>query len=158
MGGVPTFFMMKGGGGEFVITAKTRAESIKEVTSMKSLSVKLAVILLVMGLIICYTAALAAEWKEFAKATTGDFHYDAASISYPSEGLLRVWIHNGAKKETNLVEINCKDKSYHVLDVIQYDQAKRVKSRETYYDNPRHNWYNISPKSVVEPLHLFLCP
>jgi hypothetical protein len=150
--------MMKGGETEIFMTVKRRAESKKEVTYMKSLSVKLAVILLVMGLTICYAKAWAAEWKEFTEATTGVFHYDAASISYPSEGFLRVWIHNVTKNETNLVEINCKDKSYHILDVIQYDEADRVKSRETYYDNPTHNWYNISPGSVPEPLYIFLCP
>jgi hypothetical protein len=149
---------MKGGETEIFMTVKRRAESKKEVTYMKSLSVKLAVILLVMGLTICYAKAWAAEWKEFTEATTGVFHYDAASISYPSEGFLRVWIHNVTKNETNLVEINCKDKSYHILDVIQYDEADRVKSRETYYDNPTHNWYNISPGSVPEPLYIFLCP
>jgi len=125
---------------------------------MKSISVRLAVVLLVMGLTICYAKAWAAEWKEFAEATTGVFHYDAASISHPSEGLLRVWIHNVTKDETNLVEINCKDKSYHVLDVIQYDETNRIKGRDTYYDNPTHNWYDISPRSVIEPLYIFLCP
>jgi len=125
---------------------------------MKSLWTKVVVILFVMGLTLFCAKAWAAEWKEFAEATTGVFHYDAASISYPSEGFLRVWIHNGTKNETNLVEINCKDKSYHVLDVIQYDETNRIKGRDTYYDNPTHNWYDISPRSVIEPLYIFLCP
>ena len=125
---------------------------------MKSLSVKLAAVLLVMGLTICYTKAWSAEWKEFAEATTGVFYYDTANISHPSEGVLRAWIHNVTKNETNLVEINCKDKNYHVLDVVQYDKANHLENRETFYDNPTHNWYDISSGSVVEPLYLFLCP
>jgi hypothetical protein len=125
---------------------------------MKSLSVKLAALLLVMGLTICYTKAWPADWKEFAEASTGVFYYDTANIIHPSEGILRVWIHNMTKNETNLVEINCKDNNYHVLDVVQYDKDNRVESRETYYDNPTHNWYGISPGSVVEPLYQFLCP
>lgn len=125
---------------------------------MKSLSVKLAVVLFVMGLTICYVTAWAAEWKEFAEASTGVFHYDAASISSTPEGFVRVWIHNVTKQETNLVEFNCKERRYHVLDVIQYDQARRIKSRETYYDNPSHNWYDIPPDSVPEPLYEIACP
>jgi len=125
---------------------------------MKSLFAKLVLIFITMGLTICYGKAEAAEWKEFAEATTGAFHYDAASISSTPEGFFRVWIHNVTKQETNLVEFNCKERSYHVLDVIQYDEANRVKSRETYYDNPTHNWYDISPKSVPEPLYKIVCP
>jgi hypothetical protein len=116
------------------------------------------VIFIVLGLTICLGKAQAAEWKEFTEATSGVFHYDATSISPTSEGFVRVWIHNVTKQETNLVEFDCKKKSYHVLDVIQYDEAKHIKSRETYYDNPVHNWYDISPKSVPEALFEIVCP
>jgi hypothetical protein len=136
-------------------TVKSRTKSKKEVTCMKSLPVKLAVILLVMGL--CYAKAWAAEWKEFAEATTGVFYYEAESISSTPEGFVRVWIHNETKQETNLVELNCKERTYHVLDLIQYDEANRIKSRETYYDNPTPSWYHISQNSVPEPLYYTLC-
>lgn len=125
---------------------------------MKSLFAKLLVIFIVLGLTICFGKAQAAEWKGFAEATTGVFHYDASSISSTPEGFVRVWIHNVTKQETNLVEFNCKKRSYHVLDVIQYDEAKRIKSRETYFDNPTPNWYDISPKSVPEYLYKIVCP
>jgi len=125
---------------------------------MKSLSAKLVFIFFVIGLTICYVRVWAAEWKEFAVATTGVFHYDAASISSPSKDFARVWIHNVTKHETNLVEFNCKERSYHVLDVIQYDEANRMQSREDYYDNPTPNWLKISPKSVPESLHKIVCP
>ncbi len=124
---------------------------------MKSLSAKLGVILLGVGLTICSAKAWgAADWKEFAEATTGVFRYDAASISSPSEGLVRVWIHNVTKNETNLVEFKCKDRSYQVLDAVQWDEAYRIKSRELYYDNP--NWLKISPRSVPEALYKIVCP
>ncbi len=123
---------------------------------MKSLSVKLAVILFVMGL--CYAKAWSAEWKEFAEATTGVFYYETASISSTPEGFVRVWIHNATKQETNLVELDCKERRYHVLEVIQYDKANRINSRETYYDNPTPSWYDISQNSVPEPLYYSLCP
>ncbi len=122
---------------------------------MNSLSVKLAVILLVVGL--CYAKTWAAEWKEFAEATTGVFYYEAASISSTPEGFVRVWIHNATKQETNLVELDCKERKYHVLEVIQYDKTNRINSRETYYDNPTPSWYDISQNSVPEPLYYTLC-
>jgi len=124
---------------------------------MKSLFAKLVLILVAVGLTNFYGEAGAAEWKEFAEATTGVFRYDAASISSTPEGFVRVWIHNVTKQETNLVEINCKERTYHVLDVIQYDEAGHIKSRETYYDNPTPSWYHISQKSVPEPLYYTLC-
>jgi hypothetical protein len=150
--------MTKGGGTEIAMTVESRAELKKEGTYMKSLTVKLAVILLAMGLTICYAKAWAVEWKEFAEATTGIFHYDAASIRTTPEGFVRVWIHNVTKHETNLVEFNCKARGYRVLDVIQYDKTNRIQSRETYYDNPTPHWHDISPKSVPEPLSVIVCP
>jgi hypothetical protein len=125
---------------------------------MKSLFAERVVIFIVLGLTICYGKTWAAEWKEFAEATTGVMHYDASSISSTPEGFVRVWIYDMTKQETTLVELNCKERSYHVLDVIQYDEAKRIKSRETYYDNPTSKWYDISPKSISEPLSKIVCP
>jgi hypothetical protein len=150
--------MMKGVEVKIVLTVRIGTDSMKEVTCMKSLSFKFGVVVFVMGLTICHGEVWAAEWKEFAEATTGVFDYDAANISSPSEGFVRVWIHNVTKHETNLVELNCKDKRYHVLDVIQYDEAGRMKSRDTYYDNPTHSWLDISPESVPELLYVILCP
>ena len=122
---------------------------------MKLLSSKLAVIFLVVGLTICCARAWGADWREFAEATTGAFHYDAASVTTPSKGLVKVWIHNVTKHETNLVEFSCMAASYRVLDVIVYDASGRIKEREDYYDNS--SWLSISPKSVLEPLHEIVC-
>jgi hypothetical protein len=124
---------------------------------MKSLFTKLVLVVVVVGFTTLYGEARAAEWKEFTEATTGVFRYDAASISSTPKGFVRVWIHNVTKQETNLVEFNCKERNYHVLDVIQYDKANRIKSRETYYANPTPNWYGISAKSVPEALYEIVC-
>jgi hypothetical protein len=125
---------------------------------MKSLFAKLVVIFIIVGLTYSYGKAEAEDWKEFAEATTGIFQYDAASKGLTPEGYVRVWMYNVTKRESNLVEFNCKEKTYHVLDVIQYDEARQIKNRETYYDNPTHNWYDISPKSVPEALYEIACP
>jgi hypothetical protein len=124
---------------------------------MKSLFAKLVLILIVLAVTNYHAKAKAAEWKQFAEATTGIFYYEAASISTTPQGFVRVWINNVTKKETGLLEFNCKERRYHVLEVIQYDEANRIKSRQTYYDNPTPNWFDISPKSVMEPLYEIVC-
>jgi hypothetical protein len=125
---------------------------------MKSLSPKWGVILLAVGLTVCSARAWSSDWKEFAEATTGVFRYDAASISSRPEGFVRVWINNITRNETNLVELNCKDRSYQVLSVVQWDEAYRIKNREDYADNPEPNWLKFSPKSIPEALYQIVCP
>ena len=122
---------------------------------MKSSWIQLGVILLLAGLMLSYSNAWGADWKEFADATTGTFYYDATGISSPSAGMTRAWIHNATKHETSLIEFNCKGGSYRVLDVVEYDAAGRIKSRQDYHDNP--NWMTISPKSVPESLLPIVC-
>ena len=78
---------------------------------MKSLWFRPALILFVIGLSVGYGKGWAAGWKGFAEANTGAFRYDAASITSPSGGLVRVWINNTTKNETNLVELNCKERT-----------------------------------------------
>ena len=125
---------------------------------MKSLSAWMGVFLLVVGLTICSSGVWGADWQEFAEATTGVFRFDAASISRPSEGLVRVWINNMTKNETNLIEIKCKDRNYQVLSVVQWNQAYQVKSREDFYNQPNPNWLQISPRSIPEALFDIVCP
>ncbi len=125
---------------------------------MKSLFAKAGVAVLVVGLTICSSMAWGADWKEFAEATTGVFLYDAASIHSPSQGLVRVWINNRTKNESDLVEFNCTDRTYQVLDVVQWNEARQIKSRESYYDNAKPNWLQISPGSVPESLCKIVCP
>ena len=123
---------------------------------MKLSSSKLGVIFLVMGFTICYTRAWGADWKEFAEATTGIFYYDEGSVTSTSKDFYRVWIHNTTQHETSLIEIDCKEKNYRVLDVVEYDEADRIKTRYDYYDDL--SWLGIFQKTVPEPLHSILCP
>jgi hypothetical protein len=125
---------------------------------MKLSSSKLGFIFFIMGLVICCARAWGADWKEFAEATTGIFYYDAASVTSPSKDFYRVWIHNTTKNESSLIEIDCKEKNYRVLDVVEYDETNRfkVKARHDYYDNT--SWLVISQRAVPEPLHSILCP
>jgi hypothetical protein len=123
---------------------------------MKSLSIRLGVMFFIIGVFFCCVEAWGADWKEFAEATTGIFYYDEGSVTSPSMDLYRVWIHNATKHETSLIEIDCKEKNYRVLDVVEYDETNRFKVRYDYYDNT--GWLVISQRTVPEPLHSILCP
>jgi hypothetical protein len=122
---------------------------------MKTLSAKLGIMVLAVGFTLCCGIAWGADWKELAETTTGVFEYDAQSVSSSPQGFVKVWIYNATKREGSFIEINCKAKSYHVLDVVQYDQDRRVTNRNDYYENP--TWTNISPGSIPEALQKIVC-
>jgi hypothetical protein len=122
---------------------------------MKTLSAKLGIMVLAVGFTLCCGIAWGADWKELAETTTGVFEYDAQSVSSSPQGFVKVWIYNATKREGSFIEINCKAKSYHVLDVVQYDQDRRVTNRNDYYDNP--TWTNISTGSIPEALQKIVC-
>ena len=124
---------------------------------MKPLCVKLGVILFVAGLTICETWAWGEDWREFAEATTGIFFYDKESVKSIPPWVFRVWIHNTSKRETSLIEIDCKEKDYRVLDVVEYSEAGSITDRHMYYDDDP-GWLPISQRTVPEPLHSILCP
>jgi hypothetical protein len=123
---------------------------------MKRSATKLGAFFLALGFTLCHTEVWSADWKEFAETTAGIFYYDKASVTSPSRGFFRVWIHSVNKHETSLIEINCREKDYRVLDVVEYDETDRMKDRFDYYDNP--DWLVISQNTVPEPLHSILCP
>ncbi len=124
--------------------------------SILSLCVEGGLILLVLGLALAPGAVRGTDWKEFTEATTGVFYFDADSVRSPSEGVVRVWIHNGTKRESTLLELNCRENSYKVLDVTDYDQSLAIKSRGDYYDNPE--WLPMPSKSIPELLKTIVCP
>jgi hypothetical protein len=129
--------------------------SKQEVDYMKTLSAKLGIIFIAAGFTLCCGTVSAADWREFAEATTGVFQYDAQSVSSSPQGFVKVWIYNTTKREASHIELNCKGRSYHVLDVAQYDQAFQITSRSNYYDNP--TWLNVTPGSVPEALQKIVC-
>jgi hypothetical protein len=134
---------------------RLRKRSQQEVIHMKTLLSKLGIMFLAAGLTLCCGTVWAADWKELVEATTGAFQYDAQSVSSSPQGFVKAWIYNATKREGSFIEINCKEKRYHVLDVVQYDQDRRVTSRNDYYDNT--TWLNISPGSVPEALQKIVC-
>lgn len=122
---------------------------------MKAFPFKVMVVLLTLGMISSFSNVGAADWKVFARGTTGVFHYDAESVRSPSQGAVKVWIHNSTQHITYLAEFNCPEGSYRVLDRVEYGEGDQVKTRDTYYENT--NWVTIPSGSVLEDLRPLVC-
>jgi|GEM_PF-6583607 hypothetical protein len=122
---------------------------------MKPLSLKAMALWLALGMAVALSDTWAADWKVFARGTTGVFHYDVASLQSPSKGAVRVWIHNSTQHLTYLAELNCQEGSYRVLDRVEYGEGEQVKTRDTYYENT--HWVAIPPGSVLEELRSLVC-
>ena len=98
---------------------------------MKKTGLLLAVIA---SIFFCFMEGRGEDWKEFAEATTGIFYYDKESVKSIPPWVFRVWIHNTNKRETSLIEIDCKEKDYRVLDVVEYSEAGSIIDHHMYYD------------------------
>jgi len=121
---------------------------------MKKTGLLLAVIA---SIFFCFMEGSGEDWKEFAEATTGIFYYDKESVKSIPPWVFRVWIHNTNKRETSLIEIDCKEKDYRVLDVVEYSEAGSIIDRHMYYDDDP-GWLPIAQRTIPEPLHSILCP
>ncbi len=137
---------------------------------MKSLSVKLGVVLFIVGLIIFGNIEVwGADWKliEDSKAPYGDSDYyiDMKSIKMISEGKVRFWILTvflppgktkpsieEARKQgsTDYIELDCSEKKYRSV------KSER-ESREGYTPFRAIHWHNIEPDSVYEKMGEVVC-
>jgi len=138
---------------------------------MKSLWVKLGVILFIIGLTIFGNMEVwGADWKliEGSKASYGDSDYyiDMKSIKMVSEGkvrflILTVFLPPGKTKpsieeaskqgSTDYIELDCSEKKYRSV------KSER-ESREGYTPfRPTHHWYNIEPDSVYDKMGEVVC-
>jgi hypothetical protein len=118
------------------------------------------------------------EWKAFQAAKNGDIYYfDPESIEKPGDDVVRVWIKiertefgggnfkknvdeavSGKKDKVTgeilqLVDINCSEKTFRVINLAVFDKNKEVKE---YYSDPSE-WNVIPPGSVTEFLLKDLC-
>jgi len=58
---------------------------------MKFISVKLGVILLIIGLIFGHAEVWGVDWCHYGMSEKGQFYYDKDSLTYLPEGVVRVW-------------------------------------------------------------------
>ena len=140
---------------------------------MKSLLVRLGVILIIGLMMIGYAEAWGEDWKlGYSDSRTGQYYYDAENIIYPSPDVIRVWVKgivtdeiiNAAAKDIGekyrdlsylifLTEINCKDKIMGDLKTTFYSkQGVAMISLPSTGDR-----YPISPGSMGEALYKAVC-
>jgi len=139
---------------------------------MKSLSVKLGVILII-GLLILGNAE---PWLEHWKPYFGNEYfvgaYETQSITRPSKNIVRVWarmdftekgvlnwVAELGKRYDNLShvifleEINCAEKKSRSLSQSSYDNKGDV----IISSNPPSDWEFIVPESIIESLYKEVC-
>src|SRR4030042_4926563 len=145
---------------------------------MKSLSVKLGVILIGLAIFSC-AEVWGEDWKFLSWAHNGTFFwYDTQGAAYHPNEVVRVWIKivtddkilekikSGAKLkeseldqmvsekdyEKSLIEINCVKKTYGCLERYKYDSIGFLKSGAL-----ESAIWDIQPNSIAETLYKTLC-
>jgi len=141
---------------------------------MKSLSVRVRVILVVIGFAFSsYAEVGGGNWKYIGEAYEGIYFYDGARITRPSEDTARVWIRIlytqeginrmvsllGRKYETlsyaiALFQYQCRDKKKQIVPIAFYSKDGKVLISA---DDRIFNWNFMSPDSVDEALYKILC-
>ena len=140
---------------------------------MKTLSVKLGVILFIIGLAIFGTiGAWGADWKQFNGNAAGTWYYDAESLTRLSQDIVRVstireftdkgaWemVKKFGKQYKNIdhskgfEEISCSEKKVRILSYIHYSKQGEVIPSKP----PEGEWNYIIPDSQWERLYLIVC-
>jgi len=128
----------------------------------------------------CYAKDVnGSDWKFYFRGADGtSFHYDANSINVLPANVIRVWIKGISETEEDrlryilnqkrqfpdfpnnwffsiaLYEINCKNKTFTGIEVLDYDMNNEFISAET-VKNPTP--VNISPDSMTDVLQKLVC-
>jgi hypothetical protein len=113
---------------------------------MKSLSIRLGVTLVIIGLaLLTYGGVRAEDWMFYGKTDKYSCFYDAKSMSHPSENIVEVWekqdytnkgvnfvVEGLGEKYKNLShsitlwQINCANKKFHFLSLTYYSKEGKV--------------------------------
>ena len=140
---------------------------------MKTVSVKLGVILFIIGLTIFGTIeAWGADWKLFDVSTAGTWYYDAEGLTRLSQDIVRVrtireftdkgvreMVKKFGKQYKNIdhskgfEEISCSKKKLRILSYVHYSkQGKVILSTPS-----EGEWNYILPDSQWERLYQLVC-
>ena len=143
---------------------------------MKSSSVRLGVILFIIGLIIFSNIEIwGADWKLFRNTEETIEFYDTQSVSFSSENILKVHVKfeftdkglfDMVKKfgksfehlnhQISIEEINCADKTFRLLSVAYYSRRGRV-LLATINKPEKTSWRSLRINSHTEALSKELC-
>ncbi len=140
---------------------------------MKSSSVRLEVVLAVVGLALFgYADVWGEDWKLFKKTEDAKFYYDKHDITYLSHKMVKVWIRQVYTKKGKIDMIKLVGPRYESLSYsinsLEYDcAAKMVRFLSmTYYsksgdvlhlENPPDQWESIPVNSMFEVLFKKVC-
>jgi hypothetical protein len=145
---------------------------MKGVVRMKSLSVKLGVVLVIGLAIFSYAEAWGADWKLFKKTEDAKFYYDKKDITHSPQKIVEVWIRQvytkkgkmdminlvGSRYENlsysiNSLEFDCGARLIHFLSMTYYSKNGDVLDLEF----PPDKWESIRPHSMFDALHKKVC-
>jgi hypothetical protein len=142
---------------------------------MKSLSVKVGFIHIIIGLVIFSDAvAWGADWRKFFESDIGEYFYDAQNTDRSSGNIVIVyeknvltqkgvwgWVQRLGDSFRNLSytislwELDCMDRRWHWLVMAFYsNQDKILKSVPAAAST---EWNIINPESFAEPLYEAVC-
>jgi hypothetical protein len=151
-------------------------EGIEEVIWVKSLSVRLGVISVVISLTIFGCAeAWAENWRLYAKTDLYECFYDAENIVRSSEDIVEVWAklvytergvvelvkefgkhYENLSYSLELWEINCAEKKHRLLSTTAYSVEGNILYTNQAGSRPPP-WKIISRESVGESLYKAVC-
>jgi hypothetical protein len=127
----------------------------------------------------CSKDVSGADWMPYFKGDNLSYFYDAQGISFLPNNIIRVWtkcipkseedrvqyIHNIRKMAPNisdnwsssqvLYEINCKNRTFTVIQVYEYDTEDNVITIASIKGPPISD---ISPDTMMEDLYKIVCP
>jgi hypothetical protein len=151
----------------------------RELTRMKSPSIKLGIVALVIGFFVFSNAEVWAEdWMLYGNTDKYSCFYDAKNISHPSENTVEVWekqnytnkgvnfvVEELGKKYENLSQlitlwqINCVDKKFRFLSLTYYSKEKTIiYSWKVVYSSGRSDeWSPFIMDSLGERLYKAVC-
>jgi len=139
---------------------------------MKSLSSKLGVAFVLIGLVVFLGGeAWGANWKYYGTNEDGTYYYDTETLTRLSQSIIRVsvqsiytekgvshWVKEGGKEFQNLdfslilSEYNCIDRSVRHLRIRFYS-----KDREIFYPIKNEEWHLFVPDSMSGALLQEIC-
>ena len=143
---------------------------------MKSLSVKVGVVLFIFGLIILGNIEVwGADWRVYGEPASdiGVYYYDADSISSPSKNIVRVWekvvysakgvishieelgeLYENLSYTVTLWEVDCVQKKEQILKTNWYSKDETSLSSTEFQ---KTSWTFVNPDSMGEALYEVVC-
>lgn len=120
---------------------------------MKSLLVKLGIILAINLAFFGYDAAWGAEWMLVNTTKEGGQVYlDIENINKPSTNIVRYWL-KWIKKEGDysilLSEMDCAEEAYRLLQRTDYSKEGKVLSKDTVPSE----WFDVNSHSILNIFH-----